>query len=243
MPTFACRRSPRGLFVLLRPALPCLALSCLVLLPSCSGRRGGGDVEETTGAEAAAQVEAPRELVGTLALDPQQEGRIRTLTDAEALCVNGSNELCNAIDEDCDGRIDEGDCPYRAGDVQVTMTWNNGSDIDLFVREPDGDLLSHQRSTSGRGGLFDYAGRGACDSAMQYPRIENVSWLRDDAPEGEYQLLLHRWGDCLDRATETQEAVAVIVSISVLGVRLGTFQVELGPQERFEGIRFRVAVP
>lgn len=220
-----------------------VAVLCLALVPSCSGRRGRAEVEETTGAEAAAQVVAPRELVATLALDPAQENRIRTLTDVEALCVEGSNELCNAIDEDCDGRIDEGDCPYRSGDVQVTMTWNNGSDIDLFVREPDGDVLSHQRATSARGGSFDYAGRGQCDSTMEYPRIENVSWLREEAPEGEYELLLHRWGDCLDRATETQDAVSVILSISVAGVRLGTFQVELGPQERFEGIRFRVAAP
>ena len=214
----------------------------VALVPSCSGRRNR-DVEETTGAETVAEVAAPRELVGTLALDPEQISRVRTLTDVEALCVAGSNELCNAIDEDCDGRIDEGGCPYRSGDVQITMTWNNGSDIDLFVREPDGDVLSHQRSTSARGGLFDYAGRGQCDSAIEYPRIENVSWLREEAPEGEYQLLLHRWGDCLDRATETQDAVSVILSISVAGVRLGTFQVELGPQERFEGIRFRISAP
>ena len=222
--------------------LLCASVVGLVLVPGCAGR-GGSEVEETTGAEAMSEVVAPRALVGQLALDPAQEPRIRTLTDVEALCVPGSNELCNAIDEDCDGRIDEGGCPYRSGDVQVTMTWNNGSDIDLFVREPDGDVLSHQRSTSARGGLFDYAGRGQCDSAIEYPRIENVSWLREDAPEGEYQLLLHRWGDCLDRATETQDAVSVILSISVAGVRLGTFQVELGPQERFEGIRFRISAP
>lgn len=223
--------------------MPALALLVLVLLPSCSRRRDRAEEQETAGAEAVAEAFAPRELVGTLALDPTLAHRVRTLSDVEALCVSGSNELCNAIDEDCDGRIDEGGCPYRAGDVQVTMTWNNGSDIDLFVREPDGDVLSHQRSTSARGGLFDYAGRGQCDSAIEYPRIENVSWLREEAPEGEYQLVLHRWGDCLDRATETQDAVTVILSISVAGVRLGTLQVELGPQERFEGIRFRITAP
>ena len=141
------------------------------------------------------------------------------------------------------GRIDEHACPYEAGAVQITMTWNNGSDIDLFVREPDGDVLSHQRDRSARGGRFDYAGRGQCDSALEYPRIENVFWPLDSAPAGEYELLLHRWGDCLDRATETQEAVTVLVSISVGGRRLGTLRVLLGPQERFDGIRFRVNAP
>jgi hypothetical protein len=232
-----------SLFALRGPSALLLALLVLALVPSCSRRRGDGEEQDTAGAEAVAVALAPRELVGVLALDPEQLHRVRTLSDVEALCVAGSNELCNAIDEDCDGRIDEGGCPYRSGDVQITMTWNNGSDIDLFVREPDGDVLSHQRSTSARGGLFDYAGRGQCDSAIEYPRIENVSWLREEAPEGEYQLLLHRWGDCLDRGTETQDAVSVILSISVAGVRLGTFQVELGPQERFEGIRFRISAP
>ena len=210
--------------------------------PGC-GRRARGEQESTSGAEVAPVEVAPRVLSGALAIDPEQATRVHVLDEVEALCVANSNELCNAIDEDCDGRIDEHACPYEAGAVQITMTWNNGSDIDLFVREPDGDVLSHQRDRSARGGRFDYAGRGQCDSALEYPRIENVFWPLDSAPAGEYELLLHRWGDCLDRATETQEAVTVLVSISVGGRRLGTLRVLLGPQERFDGIRFRVNAP
>ena len=222
------------------------ACVCLVLtgaLSGCSRRRTNQPDETTAGAESVAAIAAPRVLVGTLLIDPAQASRVYTLTDVEAFCIPNSNELCNAIDEDCDGRIDEEACPYRAGDVQVTITWNTGSDIDLFVREPDGDVLSHQRARSGRSGHFDYAGRGQCDSSFEYPRIENVSWLLEDAPLGEYEILLHRWGDCLDRATETQDTVTVLMSIAVAGTRLGTLRIELGPQERFDGIRFRVASP
>lgn len=223
-----------------------VAVGLLLLLPLAAGcgRRSGREREESSsGAEAVAEALAPRVLVGALAIDPMVASRVRTLSEVEALCIANSNELCNAIDEDCDGRIDEGSCPYRAGAVQITMTWNTGSDIDLFVREPDGDILSHQRSRSARGGSFDYAGRGQCDSELEYPRIENVWWPLETAPAGEYQLLLHRWGDCLDRGTEAQDAVTVLLSVSVGGTRLGTFQVELGPQERFDGIRFQVSAP
>jgi hypothetical protein len=225
------------------PVVALAWLGAVSLAPGCSRRRAATSEEASAGAEALDTVAPPRVLTGRMTIDPEQAARVRALSDVEALCIANSNELCNAIDEDCDGRIDEGACPYSAGAVQITMTWNNGSDIDLFVREPDGDVLSHQRERSARGGHFDYAGRGQCDSAVEYPRIENVSWPLDEAPLGEYQLMLHRWGDCLDRGTETQDAVSVLVSIAVADRRLGTFLVELGPQERFDGIRFQVAVP
>jgi hypothetical protein len=222
------------------------ATSALLLaalcLPGC--RRRNSDEEDTTsGAEEVEETVAPRNLAGVMWIDPEQETRVHVLDEAEALCVRGSNELCNAIDEDCDGRIDEAGCPYRAGEVHVVMTWNTGADIDLYVREPDGDVLSHQRGSSRRGGLFDYAGRGVCEDTLEYPRIENVSWTRELAPTGEYEVLLHRWGDCLDRGVDANDIVQVLISISVGGQRLGSYRIELGPQERFEGLRFQVSEP
>lgn len=67
------------------------------------------------------------------------------------------------------------------GDVQVTLTWDNSADLDLYVLEPSGATISYGNRTSASGGQLDVD-----DTDGFGP--ENVFWPTGQAPVGTYQV-------------------------------------------------------
>lgn len=71
-----------------------------------------------------------------------------------------------------------------SGDVQVTLTWDGGSDIDLWVTEPNGGTIWWGVPTSTTGGLLDYDDRDGYGP-------ENIYWPTGRAPQGTYRVRVH----------------------------------------------------
>ncbi len=139
-------------------------------------------------------------------------------------CTQGAAEQCNGLDDNCDGRIDEG-CGYQSGAIQVTLAWQTGADIDLYVTDPSGFTISYQDRQSPTGGVLDHDARGACVPGSD--TIENVYWNTPQPPSGQYMIELHYWGDCgVAGVTPAQ------VSISVGGRVVGVYNVTLSPGQR-----------
>lgn len=85
------------------------------------------------------------------------------------------------------------------GDVQVTLLWASGDDLDLYVSEPGGQQIFYGAPSSPNGGALDVDDRGgACDDTTT--RAENVFW-ETDAPSGSYTVDIDRYSGCGDTAT------------------------------------------
>lgn len=93
------------------------------------------------------------------------------------------------------------------GDVQVSVSWDVDSDLDLHVVDPFGEEIFWDRTASSSGGTLDLDSNAAC--SIDSVRNENVTWETGTAPPGEYAVLIDLWASC--EATPTNFVVTVVV--------------------------------
>lgn len=89
------------------------------------------------------------------------------------------------------------------GDVQVSVTWNTPSDVDLQVVEPSGERVYWGRKTSATGGTLDLDSNAGC--TIDNKNNENIRWT--SAPAGSYTVAVDYYKACT--ATLTQYVVTV----------------------------------
>ncbi|MEM6954484.1 MAG: putative metal-binding motif-containing protein [Myxococcota bacterium] len=155
-------------------------------------------------------------------------------SEARGPCEAGADEVCNALDDNCDGVIDEG-CGLETGQLQITATWNTGADIDLYVVDPAEEVLSFQRRRSLSGGHLDHDARGDCREGQRNERLENAVWA-SDAPTGTYRVQLHYLFECDTGAGLT----TATVSVSLGGELLGSWNQRIAPNETADVVTFRL---
>lgn len=147
------------------------------------------------------------------------------ITAVQRACNPRAAEVCNGFDDNCNGVIDEG-CGFNSGNIQVTLAWNTGADLDLYVTDPQGFTISYSRRRSPTGGHLDRDARGACVRS-QGATIENVYWNTARPPRGSYRVEVHNYSGCRV-STVTQGTL----SIAVGGQIIGAYNVVLRPGER-----------
>jgi hypothetical protein len=150
-------------------------------------------------------------------------------------CEAGAHETCNALDDDCNGIIDDG-CGYQSGDVQVTVAWDSGADIDLYVTDPSGETLfyNEKHDHTSIGGHLDQNARGDCRREQKQSRVENAYWPAP-AKTGVYRVELHYFGPC-EKSNVTQAKL----SVAVRGKLIGSYSYQLKPEERIEALAFEI---
>ena len=99
-------------------------------------------------------------------------------------CVSLATSLSGVAAEYADQReaeiqAAEGALSAGSGDVQVTLTWDNTSDLDLHVTDPYGEEIYYNDRYSASGGYLDF------DDTNGYGP-ENVYWDEGTAPSGQY---------------------------------------------------------
>jgi hypothetical protein len=73
----------------------------------------------------------------------------------------------------------------KTGDIQVTLSWNNYDDLDLYVVDPYGEEISHKNRVASSGGCLDIDMNFRKQSINP---IENIYWPTNKAPRGKYKV-------------------------------------------------------
>jgi hypothetical protein len=80
------------------------------------------------------------------------------------------------------------------GDVQVTLSWDADSDVDLHVIGPDGEEIYYGDRQSASGGELDLDSNAAC--VIDGVRNENITWPVGRALAGLYTVRVDYWDSC-----------------------------------------------
>jgi hypothetical protein len=90
------------------------------------------------------------------------------------------------------------DVVLGTGDVQVTLLWNAGDDLDLHVVDPTGFELyfstAKAPATSPSGGQLDVDNTGDCSTTGT--KVENIFWPEGGAPTGQYEAWVKNYNSC-----------------------------------------------
>ena len=91
------------------------------------------------------------------------------------------------------------------GDVQVTLSWDSDSDLDLQVVDPNGEEVYFANNQVSSGGVLDLDANAGC--AISDVRNENITWPVGTAPRGTYTVRVDYWSSC--KVAETNYTVLV----------------------------------
>lgn len=79
------------------------------------------------------------------------------------------------------------------GDIAFRLQWTTGADLDLYVQEPNGNVLYFANPASPSGGRLDVDSNAACSNLRTNP-VENVFWPTGTAPRGTYVYWVQHFG-------------------------------------------------
>ena len=85
------------------------------------------------------------------------------------------------------------------GDVQVSVSWSDTSDVDLHVVDPALEEIYFGHLTSASGGKLDLDSNAACtqdEPSFPHKSNENIVWPTGQAPHGTFTVRLEYWSGC-----------------------------------------------
>jgi hypothetical protein len=105
--------------------------------------------------------------------------------------------------------------PAGTGDIQVTVSWDAPSDVDLHVVDPSGEDVFYGNPQGTSGGLLDIDSNAGC--AIDNINNENITWPTGRPPRGTYIVRVDYFDSCDVPATN------YVVTVRVRGQQTRTF--------------------
>ncbi len=122
------------------------------------------------------------------------------------------------FDDSCDGTfVYIG--PGQTGALAFRLRWQGPQDVDLYVREPNGEVIYYGNSTSSTGGQLDVDANSGCYEVAPDP-TENIFWPEGMAPAGTYQFWADLWSDC--GGSETPAVTLYVIRAGVIDRTINT---------------------
>jgi hypothetical protein len=111
------------------------------------------------------------------------------------------------------------------GDVQVTVIWADGNDLDLHVVDPAGAEIYFSNPHSPSGGTLDHDDTAGCASSGTH--VENVFWPSGTAPPGRYRVFVKSYSAC---GAPSQYTLRVMVGGRVILATTGSIPATEGAE-------------
>ena len=124
--------------------------------------------------------------------------------------AGGTSAGIGAVDEEAVSVIEVG-----TGDIQVSVSWDTESDVDLHLIEPNGAEIYYGDSESASGGTLDLDSNAGC--AIDGKKNENITWPNGTPPRGTYTVRVDYWASCGVAKTN------YVVTVRVAGRAAQTF--------------------
>lgn len=99
------------------------------------------------------------------------------------------------------------------GSSQVSLWFDQYTDMDLHVKEPDGTEIYYGNTSSDSNGFLDLDSNPAC--SIDKVNNENIYWQK--APSGQSSVILHYWKACTDKPVNWIVSVRKENTLSVYG--------------------------
>lgn len=132
-----------------------------------------------------------------------------------------------------------GQISLLSGALEVTLRWESDADLNLFVRDPSGRVVSWSNQSVPSGGTLQIDSNTRCQIPSAQP-VEHIYWpLTVEPPVGEYQIWVWYQNGCSRSAPVTFSLLLNAAGETRLEVKPNQFT--LRPDERFEANFFFTA--
>ncbi|HJQ19999.1 MAG TPA: hypothetical protein VJ867_06600 [Gemmatimonadaceae bacterium] len=102
------------------------------------------------------------------------------------------------------------------GDIQVSVSWNTATDVDLHLLEPGGEEIFYGNDQSAAGGSLDLDSNAGC--SIDNKNNENITYPNVTPPHGTYTVRVDYWDSCNISGSTTY-----VVTVQVKGHATQTF--------------------
>jgi hypothetical protein len=114
------------------------------------------------------------------------------------------------------------------GAVTATLRWDGPSDLTLYVRGPDGRIVSPSLPASTDGGALQIDSNAGCSTPSAEP-VEHIYWAASQPPAGDYTVWAWNEDGC-----SAEGPVPFTLELAVSGEPVLSVSDAVGPGQRYE---------